>query len=66
MRAIKYSEFKALKQELDNILETMNVPGKRKDDLRWLRRNLRFYNSFHHKINRAYVILNILIANEEV
>lgn len=43
--------------ELLDILDTMDVPPKRKEDMRWLSRNLFIRNSKHPKFKKAMELI---------
>lgn len=49
---------------LQEILDTMDVPVKRKNDVRWLIRNLRVRNGNHKDFNEAIFILEGLVLNQ--
>lgn len=66
MDVFKKSEFDALWDELDDILETMDIPKTRREDFRWLARNLYVSNIANPKFERAIEILKILLRNEEL
>ena len=48
------------KEELDKILDTMDVPPLRRDDLMWLGRNLGVRNVQHKDFERAWELIKIL------
>lgn len=66
MDVFKKVEFDSMWDELHNILMIMDVPEKRKDDIRWLGRNLGIRNGSNPKFKRADEILKILLRNEEL
>lgn len=66
MDIFRKSEIDSLIEELNEILDTMNIPIMRREDLRWLKRNIEFQNSTHISFNRAQEILNILLRSEEL
>ena len=44
-------------QSLHRVISTMEVPEKRKQDYKWLKRNLKVRNSQHPQIDQAMVLL---------
>lgn len=51
---------KTWQQELQEILQTMNVPATRTHDMGWLRRNLAIQNSDHVELERAISLIKKL------
>lgn len=49
------------KQQLIEILKTMDIPPFRFDDLAWLSRNITIRNFGHEKINEARQIIKELL-----
>lgn len=52
------------KLALERILETMDVPPARKEDLRWLSRNIAFRNWQHPQFNEACDLISSLLREE--
>ena len=52
------------KLSLERILETMDVPEARKDDMRWLSRNLAIRNSEHSQFDEASSLIKKLLRSE--
>jgi hypothetical protein len=52
-----------LMSDLQEILETMDVPERRKTDLGWLVRNLRIRNNGHPLIEEAMIQIKVLFRN---
>jgi len=51
--------------ELQKLLRRMDVPSKRRQDYRWLSRNLAFNNKKHPDIQKALVLVAIMMGKEE-
>lgn len=51
-------------KELKNILDTMDVPELRKQDLGWLKRNLAVRNRSHPEFHRAMTIIHDLLRRK--
>lgn len=66
MDVFKKTEFDALNEELQELLYLMDVPEKRRTDLRWLCRNLKIMNGHIPEVLRADEILRELLKNEEL
>ena len=66
MNMMPYSQHKALMEELHEIFETMDLPPLRREDYRWLCRNLCVHNGSNPQYDRAMEILNQLLAGEEL
>lgn len=58
---ITQDEKSILMDELQTLLETMDVPEIRKNDYRWLLRNLPIRNSNNTNFERAYKIIRKLL-----
>jgi hypothetical protein len=52
------------KESLEIILRTMNVPVLRKNDFRWLSRNLTIGNREHPELNKALKLIKYIIKGE--
>jgi hypothetical protein len=52
------------KLALERILESMDVPPARKEDLRWLSRNIAFRNWQHPQFNDATALIAKLLREE--
>ena len=52
-----------LKQELQSILLTMDIPENRLNDLLWLSRNIFIRNRKHKQFNRAIELINTLLRS---
>lgn len=50
---------------LAETLETMNVPLMRRNDLRWLSRNLAINNAEHPKLLLALHLIKVLLKTDE-
>ena len=55
----------SLLENLQNILETMDVPEMRKTDIRWLSRNLGIRNSNHPNFQDAMNLIKELLKGIE-
>lgn len=66
MNIFKTSEYNALVEELEELIEMMDFPAKRSNDYRWLLRNLGFRNSNNPDFPRAEEILKLLLKGEEL
>lgn len=51
--------------KLFTLLETMDVPDNRKDDYKWLNRNLGIRNSTHPNFELAKSLIKTLLNNEK-
>jgi hypothetical protein len=51
-------------EALNKILDTMDIPENRKNDLNWLRRNLGVRNSSHPDFNKAVVLIKIVLLEQ--
>ena len=49
------------KQQLKEILGSMDIPESRKNDLGWLARNLVIRNSHHARFEEAMKIIKVLL-----
>ena len=47
-------------EELENILNTMDIPHVRKNDIGWLMRNIQINNSKHPDIDRALTLIKAI------
>lgn len=47
--------------ELENLLETLDLPKKRLNDLKWLNRNIHFKNSNHPNFKQVRKLLTNLL-----
>lgn len=52
------------KLALERILESMDVPPARKEDLRWLSRNIAIRNWQHPQFNEATALISALLRSE--
>lgn len=55
---------KTKQERLDEILEKMNVPDKRKGDLHWLNRNVWIQNDWHPDIKECCNLVNELLIEK--
>ena len=47
-------------EELENILNTMDIPPVRKNDMGWLMRNIQIRNNEHPDIDRALTLIKAI------
>lgn len=51
-------------RKLSAILKTMDIPELRRNDLRWLQRNIVFYNGNHERLAEALTLIRRLVKEE--
>lgn len=56
--------FKEHDEELQKLLKRMDVPAQRKHDYRWLARNLSINNRNRPNIQKALVLISILLEQD--
>lgn len=52
---------KELWDELKVILDTMDIPALRRNDILWMSRNLQFKNKEHADFDQAMLLIRLLI-----
>jgi hypothetical protein len=54
---------KCIQYQLNEILDTMDIPEGRRNDYRWLNRNIGIKNQNHRNYERAMQLLDYIVKN---